>query len=83
MILPLGWAGSIFLPENESHIYPNMSAKFGLGREGRREGSGEGRGGEGRGGRGGSEGGSEGGARAKSLIRPPTLRNITSSNIER
>ena len=23
VILPLGWAGSIFLAENESHIYPN------------------------------------------------------------
>ena len=33
----------------------------------------------------GVEGGEwrEGGARAKSPIRPPTLRNITSSNIER
>ena len=27
--------------------------------------------------------GREGGARAKSPIRPPTLRNITSSNVER
>ena len=26
VILPLGWAGS-----NESHIYPNMCAKFGCG----------------------------------------------------
>ena len=41
------------------------------GREERREG---GRGGEGREG----GGGKEGGARAKSPIRPPTLRNITS-----
>ena len=32
---------------------------------------------------GGREGGSEGGARAKAPIRPPTLRNITSSNVER
>ena len=31
MILPLGWAGSIFLAENESHICPNMCAKFGCG----------------------------------------------------
>ena len=31
MILPLGWAGSIFLAQNESHIYPNMCAKFGCG----------------------------------------------------
>ena len=31
MILPLGWAGSIFLAENESHINPNMCAKFGCG----------------------------------------------------
>ena len=32
VILPLGWAGSIFfLAENESHIYPNMCAKFGCG----------------------------------------------------
>ena len=29
MILPLGGAGSIFLAENESHIYPNTCAKFG------------------------------------------------------
>ena len=43
---------------------------------------GEGRGGEGRGGE-GREGRSEGGARAKSPIRPPTLRNITSWNVER
>ena len=52
------------------------------GREGGRGGRG-GRGGEG--GEGGErgEGGSEGGARAKSQIRPPTLRNITSSNVER
>ena len=47
----------------------------------------EGRGGEGRGGegRGGGRGGREGrqvGARAKSSIRPPTLRNVTSSNVE-
>ena len=47
------------------------------GREGRR-----GEGGKVRGGK-GSEGGREGGARAKSQIRPPTLRNITSSNVER
>ena len=32
VILPLGWAGShFFLAENESHIYPNMCAKFGCG----------------------------------------------------
>ena len=31
MILPLGWAGSICLAENESHIYPNMCAIFGCG----------------------------------------------------
>ena len=31
MILPLGWAGSIFLAQNESRIYPNMCAKFGCG----------------------------------------------------
>ena len=43
---------------------------------------GEGRGGEGRGGE-GRGGGGEGAARAKSPIRPPTLRNITSSNVER
>ena len=36
----------------------------------------------GEGGRGGKEG-REGRARAKSPIRPPTLRNITSSNVER
>ena len=51
----------------------------GGGREGR-----EGVGGEG--GRRGweaKEGAREGGARAKSPIRPPTLRNITSSNVER
>ena len=52
-----------------------------VGREGRGEREG------GRGGRGGSEGGRErgreGGARTKSPIRPPTLRNITSSNVER
>ena len=69
-----------------------------VGREGGREGEGRG-GWEGRegareeeseGGRGGegareeeSEGGRERGARAKSPIRPPTLRNITSSNVER
>ena len=37
------------------------------------------------GGRGGRERkrGGRGGARAKSPIRPPTLRNITSSNVER
>ena len=35
-----------------------------------------------RGGRETREGG-QGGARAKSPIRPPTLRNITSSNVER
>ena len=28
---PLGWGGSIVLPENESHISPNMYAKFGCG----------------------------------------------------
>ena len=61
------------------------------GGEGRGEGGREGREGtEGRGGRGGrevregreggSEGEREGGARTKSPIRPPTLRNITSSN---
>ena len=33
--------------------------------------------------RGGREGGREGGTRAKSPIRPPSLRNITSSNVER
>ena len=39
---------------------------------------------KGEGGREGGEGGeSEGGARAKAPIRPPTLRNITSSNVER
>ena len=38
-----------------------------------------GRGGKNEGGRGEREGG----ARAKSPIRPPTLRNITSSNVER
>ena len=48
---------------------------------GRREGEGrEGR--ESDGGRGG-EGGRERGTRAKSPIRRPTLRNITSSNVER
>ena len=32
MILPLGSGGShVFLAENESHIYPNMCAKFGCG----------------------------------------------------
>ena len=31
VILPLGWAGSIFLADNKSHIYPNMCAKFGCG----------------------------------------------------
>ena len=31
VILPLGWAGSNFLAENESHVYPNMCAKFGCG----------------------------------------------------
>ena len=31
MILPLGWAGSNVLAENESHICPNMCAKFGCG----------------------------------------------------
>ena len=31
MIFPLGWAGSIFLAENESRIYPNICAKFGCG----------------------------------------------------
>ena len=31
----------------------------------------------------GSEGEREGRARTKSPIRPPTLRNITSSNVER
>ena len=39
------------------------------------------RGGEG--GEGGRERGREGGARAKSPIRPPTLRYITSLNVER
>ena len=47
-----------------------------------REGREGGRGIEGRGGREGERGGREGGARAKSPIRPPTLRNITSSNVE-
>ena len=56
-----------------------------------REGEGRGRE-EGDGGVGGEGGwearegrrrGREGGARAKSPIRPPTLRNITSSNVER
>ena len=42
-----------------------------------------GRGGEGRGGEGRGGEGRKGGARAKSPIRPPTLRNITSSNVER
>ena len=27
----MGWGGSIFLAENESHIYPNICAKFGCG----------------------------------------------------
>ena len=31
VILPLGWARSIFLAQNESRIYPNMWAKFGCG----------------------------------------------------
>ena len=54
-----------------------------LGRKGVRKGGGEeGRMG-GRGGRYGWEGGRERGARAKAPIRPPTLRNITSSNVER
>ena len=61
-----------------------MDGKEGV-REGGREGRGEGR--EvwmGRGGEGGSGmEGRERGARAKSPIRPPTLRNITSSNVER
>ena len=42
-----------------------------MGGEGRREGARVGMGGR------------EGGARAKSPNRPPTLRNITSSNVER
>ena len=50
------------------------------GREGGRE---EGGGREGREEREGRERAREGGARAKSPIRPPTLRNITSSNVER
>ena len=78
---------------------PNIIVPYGgeggrEGREGGRGGEGEGReggGGEGEGGReeeeggrlGARERGSEGGARAKSPIRPPTLRNITSSNVER
>ena len=31
VILPLGWAGSIFLAQNGSCIYPNMCTKFGCG----------------------------------------------------
>ena len=62
------------------------------GREGEmegREGGREGRGGEergregGEGGEGARERGREGGARTKSPIRTPSLRNITSSNVER
>ena len=51
------------------------------GGEGGREGRVEERGREG--GRKGARGEREGGARTKSPIRPPTLRNITSSNVER
>ena len=29
--IPVGWGGSIFLGESQSHIYPNMCAKFGCG----------------------------------------------------
>ena len=49
-------------------------------REGGREGRGRREGVEGEGGRDGER---EGGALAKSPIRPPSLRNITSSNVER
>ena len=54
-------------------------------RRGGSEGGGGRRGLEAKEGRGGEvrRGGREGGARAKSPIRPPTLRNITSSNVER
>ena len=53
------------------------------GREGEREGREGGREGREGGREEGSEGEREGGARTKSPIRTPTLRNITSSNVER
>ena len=37
VILPLGWAGSIFLAENESHIYPNNVCQIWLRSDGRVE----------------------------------------------
>ena len=37
VILPLGWAGSIILAENESHIYPNNVCQIWLRSDGRVE----------------------------------------------
>ena len=37
VILPLGWAGSNFLAENESHIYPNNVCQIWLRSDGRVE----------------------------------------------
>ena len=91
-----GWGGRVGRGGWGGRVGRGGEGRGGEGRGGEGRG-GEGRGGEG--GREGSEGarergsewgrerwregGREGRARAKSPIRPPTLRNITSSNVER